>query len=253
VAVTVQLAAQPQLADLVPRSQTFEAGPARVLAQEFVTGTALDVVVARQARPTWHELAADVLRASHDLQTAIVGLRAEAPYEGGDAEPLRADLELLARLGVPGPVVDDLAARIAGASLRRLPQHGDFWPRNVLSTASGWRVLDYESCGQLATPLFDAFHLIRGCAEAAGTGGRHWISLWAEVGAAARPLAEAVRSAAGELDIAAIEVALIAYHISFAAKLHRRGIARERLAVRLRELDDMPSMLARGVVSRLLC
>ncbi len=250
-AVAVSLATQPRLANLVPASQSFVAGPARVLAQEFIEGTALDVVLRGRSRRAWHELAAEVLRSTNVLRVAIGELLLAAAGTNGSAV-LRSDLELLAGLGVNAAALRKLAARAAGADLPLRPQHGDFWPRNVLEAADGWRVLDYESCGQLATPLFDVFHFVRGCADTASGGRRSWLADWANAGRAARPLADEVRRAAGSLNQTGIEAALVAYQVTFVATLYRRGIARDRIEGRLRELAELPALLEAGAMARAL-
>ena len=250
--VTVQLSADPRLSELVPSSRTFIAGPARVLALEFVEGLALDVLIrARQAR-AWHELAAEVLRLTVPLREAIAQLSGSQNRASMDAQSLQADMGLLASLGVNAGVIAELAARLDAANLPTWPQHGDFWPRNILKVAGGWRILDFESCGEPATALYDVFHFIRGCGEAAGSGRGDWIDRWIKAGTAARPLADEVRSAARGLDLASIETALVAYKVKFTATLHRRGIARERIAIHLRELTALPGQLGQGVMRRLL-
>ena len=250
--VTVQLSAQPHLAALVPRSRTFTAGPARILALDFIEGLALDVLIGARHAPAWHELAADVLRSTVPLREAIGALPGEARADQAQAPSWRADLDLLASLGLDAAVTRELAARLDAVILPPEPQHGDFWPRNVLKVTSGWRVLDFESCGEAATPLFDVFHFIRGCGESAGGGRGDWIERWNEVGTTARPLADEVRSAARGLDIVSIEAALVAYKVKFTATLHRRGIARERIVVHLTELAALPGQLDQGVMRRLL-
>lgn len=250
-AVTVELSANPQLRTLVPGSRAFVEGPARVLAQDFIDGSALDVVIRSRRAGAWHELAADVLRSTAPLHEAIRDL-AGTGTESQHVDGLRSDLELLESLGLDASASSALGARLESASLPGGPQHGDFWPRNVLRTESGSRVIDFESCGEVATPLYDVLHFVRGCGEAVDGGRGLWISHWLDAGRASRPLADEVRRAAADLDNASIEAALIAYEVRFAATLHRRGIAGERIVGRLRELDALPKLLDEGVVPRLL-
>lgn len=250
--VTVQLSADPRLATLVPSSCTFIAGPARVLALEFIEGTALDVLIRARSAQAWHQLAADVLRSTTPLREVISEISIEADAADMSATSLKADLDLLAALGLDTRGAGELAARLAGVRLPARSQHGDFWPRNVLSAAGGWRVLDFETCGEAATPLYDVFHFVRGCAEAAGGGRGDWIDRWSKAGPAARPLAEEVRSAARGLEAEVVEGALVAYKVKFTATLHRRGIARERIAVHLQELAALPGQIEQGVIRRLL-
>lgn len=250
--VTVRLAAQPRLNSLVPASQTFITGSARILALEFIEGRALDVVIrARRAR-SWYELAANVLRATAPLHEAIAELGSDGNTGASDGQSLQEDLDQLASLGLGAKSARELSARLQASILPVSPQHGDFWPRNVLGAATGWRVLDFETCGDAATPLFDVFHFIRGCGEAAGNGRGDWITRWIGAGKVAWPLSEEVRRAACGLELESIEAALVAYKVKFTAKLHRRGVARERLAVRLSELEALPRLMENGVVRRLL-
>jgi predicted trehalose synthase len=57
-----------------------------------------------------------------------------------------------------------LRATVAAAGrLRRVPQHGDLWPMNVLRYDGRWLLLDFEIFGRIQVPLYDAFHLVRSC------------------------------------------------------------------------------------------
>lgn len=249
-AVTVRLSQDARCAALLPASQCFVAGPARVLAQSFIEGQALDVLIRTGRAPAWHALAADILHVAAPMLAAIAALGSTAAVER--AADLKDDLDVLVQLGLDAGVCAELAGRLRAVSLPLTPQHGDFWPRNVLRANDGWRFLDFESCGELAPPLFDVFHFIRGCADAVGHDGGHWIERWREVGGAARPLADEVRRAAGTLDTQSIEAALVACQVRFAATLHRRGIARSRIEGRLLELAALPRLLRESVVERLL-
>lgn len=249
---TVSLSLHRATQTLVPRAQTFVAGPARVLAEEFVDGTALDVVIRAQRSHDWHGLAVEALRLAPTLWQAIAELEDPAAQSLADPSSLLSDLALLESLGLDSAASKQLAQRLAEASLPVWPQHGDFWPRNLLQVVGGWKVLDFEACGQIALPLYDVFHMIRGCAAAASAGKGNWIELWAAATSVARPLAEEVRRLAPGLDLPAMETALVSYLVEFAARLHRRGISRERTAGRLRELEALPALLERGVLRRIL-
>lgn len=248
--ITVALSEDARCRPLLPASRCFVAGPARVLAQSFLEGQALDVLISAGRGPSWHALAAEVLRTAAPLHAVIadIGVReAAAP-----AIALDEDLTVLAALGLDPAACVKLAERAAAGALTLASQHGDFWPRNVLRVGDGWRIIDFESCGEPATPLFDVFHFIRGCSEAAGRDAGNWLTRWLDAGRAARALADEVRRAAGGMDVASIEAALVAYTVRFAAALHRRGIARARIEGRLHELAALPRQLDDGVVPRLL-
>ena len=251
VEATVRLSHHRVLGGLVPRSSAFVAGPARVLAQDFVNGVSLDLLLkARHARP-WHDLAADVLRAVAPMWKAI----AEVAVDGSAAlaEPaLLADLSLLEGLGLSHTSVIELASRLRAARLPAQPQHGDFWPRNVLQAEGRWQVLDFENCGEVVLPLYDVFHMVRGCGIAASGNRENWIEAWAAAGAQGQPLADEVRRQAAGLDFVGIEAALVSYLVDFAARLHKRGVSRERTAGRLRELNGLPGLLKGGALRRVL-
>ncbi len=231
--ITVRLSRYPATNAVVPHARTFIAGPARVLAEVFVDGTALDVVIRTRRQKDWHVLAAEALRLGPSLWDAIAEIAAPDSDTVVDREGLLSDLALLESLGLDATAASQLAQRIGAVPLRAWPQHGDFWPRNVLESAAGLKVLDFEACGEAVLPLYDVFHMIRGCGEAASGGKGNWIDLWAAAGTVARPLADEVRRLSRGLDATAIEAALVAYLVEFAARLHRRGISRERTAGRL--------------------
>jgi len=249
---TRQLCRHPASRPFVPEAAAFEEGPARMLVQEFVDGTALDVAIRSRKSPSWHAAAAAALRLARPLWDAISDLSLTPPGNHADLRPLLDDLRLLCGLGLRAEVAASLSAILSRNVLPSFPQHGDFWPRNILASSDGWRIIDFESCGQICLPLYDVFHMVRGCAEATGRGDRSWIEIWNEARSRARPLADAVLQTAGQVSLEQIEAALVAYQVDFAARLHRRGISRERTRGRIRDLDGLPGVIARGEVGRLL-
>ena len=251
-AITTRLSAHPGARGLVPKSTTFVAGPVRVLAGEFVEGTALDVLIRTPPSRPWPDLAAEVLEAASSMWDAISDATDHDTPRAADPKSLLADLELLETLGLDSAASCALARRITAVELSGRPQHGDFWPRNVLRVGDGWRVLDFETCGEVDLPLYDVFHMVRGCAEAAPAGPPNWIERWAAAEAAGGPLVEAVHRSARGMTLPAIEAALTAYMVEFAARLHRRGVSRERTAGRIRELNALPTALEHGTLRRLL-
>lgn len=254
-AVTVILSERAGTRSLVPASRTFTVGPARVLAQEFVAGRSLDMLIRTHHRRNWQQGAAQVLGAATPLWEGIAAAAAGAGFERParvDVAALLTDLDLLASQGVEGGAVRSLRARLESARLPAVPQHGDFWPRNVLVEATGWRVLDFECCGDVMLPLYDVLHFLRGCAEAAEGGliraSRPWLDA---IGQSPVLLGEFQRLAHG-LNGEAVEATLAAYLVDFAARLHRRGISAGRLEGRLRELEALPATLDGGAVRALI-
>jgi Phosphotransferase enzyme family len=251
-ALTVALAARSTTAVLMARSRAFREGSASVLAQEFVPGTALDVLIRAGRGDPWHVLAREVIEAAQPLWPALCAESGMQTQCRVDSATLTADIALLRTLGLDATTEQKLAALISGRALPVSPQHGDFWPRNVLRVDGGWRILDFENAGDVVLPLYDVFHMIRGCGEAARRGQGDWLELWSKAGRSARPLGESLRRSAGNLDARGVEAAMVAYMVDFTARLHRRGNALERTAVRLRELAALPRWLEVGSLQRLL-
>jgi len=53
------------------------------------------------------------------------------------------------------------AIAVAG-TVRRVLQHGDLWPRNILRHDGHWWLVDFDTFGRTQVPMYDAFHLVRG-------------------------------------------------------------------------------------------
>lgn len=255
-AVTELLGSRPATSSLVPPSQTFVVGPARVLAQQFVAGRSLDLLIRTRQRSHWEPTAAQALRAGAPLWEGIadaasaIGFAPSVPRI--DTAVLLEDLDQLASQGVAAAAIASLRARLAPAHLVPVPQHGDFWPRNLLVVNDGWRVLDFECCGDVMLPLYDVLHFLRGCAESASGSQIGSSEPWLAAIAQSDVLRDEFRRATRGLTEDAIEAALIAYLVDFAARLHRRGIAPERIEGRRCELEKLPAALDGGAVRALL-
>lgn len=255
-AVTELMASRPATTGLVPASRSFTVGPARVLAQQFIAGRSLDLLIRTRHRSNWQPVAAQMLREAAPLWDGIADAAAAIGFAPSvsqvDTAALLEDLDQLASQGVAAAAIDSLRARLRSARLAPVPQHGDFWPRNILVVGGSWRVLDFECCGDVVLPLYDVLHFLRGCVEAANDNQISSTEPW--LGAIGRSpvLRDAFRRAVGNLTGETVEAALIAYLVDFAARLHRRGIAPERIAGRRRELETLPAALAGGAVRALL-
>ena len=51
----------------------------------------------------------------------------------------------------------------AAGRVRRVLQHGDLWPRNILRYYGHWWLLDFDTFGRIQVPLYDVFHMVRSC------------------------------------------------------------------------------------------
>lgn len=255
-AVTQLLASRPATAGLVPASRSFTVGPTRLLAQQFIAGRSLDLLIRTRRRGNWQPVAAQVLREAAPLWGGIADVAAAMgfvpPGLRVDVAALLTDLDQLASHGVAAAEMGSLGARLQSAQLVPVPQHGDFWPRNLLVVNGGWRVLDFECCGDVMLPLYDVLHFLRGCVESANGSQISSSESWLGAIGQSSVLRDEFRRAVGSLQEEAVEAALIAYLVDFAARLHRRGIAPERIQGRRRELEGLPAALEGGVVRALL-
>lgn len=255
-AVTELLGNRPATGSLVPPAQTFTTGPARVLAQRFVAGRSLDLLIRKSQRRHWQPTAAQVLHVCAPLWEGIADAATALGFAPSvqrvDTAALLEDLDQLASQGVAAAAIGSLRARLAPAQLAPVPQHGDFWPRNLLVVGDGWRVLDFECCGDVMLPLYDVLHFLRGCAESASGGQIGSSEPWLDAIAQSDVLREQFRCATRGMTKDAVEAALIAYLVDFAARLHRRGIAQERIEGRRRELEKLPAALDGGAIRALL-
>jgi hypothetical protein len=249
---TLHFAGHPETRTLVPTAVTFVEGPARVLAESYLEGTALDVSIRSGKRSAWLEVAGAAIALLKPIASALAGQTPADERGLAHLASLKRDLQLLCAVGLDPMAARALEACVEQARLPPVLQHGDFWPRNLLATQEGWKLIDFENVGEILLPLYDAFHMIRGCGEAAGETHGRWLESWASAGEAARPLTAAFRRVARELGRAEVEAALVAYLVDFAARLHRRGVSRERTASRLQELARVPSLLRAGLVQQMM-
>jgi hypothetical protein len=249
--ITVRLATHPETAALVPPAVAFWDDRIRVLAEDCIEGPALDVQLRSGSRVPWQDLAAQAIRLATPLWRVLDEIVPARAAPSSRRAALTADLELLQSIGLSDGAARGLSRRLDVDALGARQQHGDFWPRNVICSGHRWRVIDFESCGEVSWPLYDAFHMVRGCAEASAAGRQHWLQRWIS-DPASRSLNQAFSALAEGMSPAQVETALCAYLVDFAARLHRRGISRERTAARLRELDTVAGLLDGGLVRRLL-
>jgi hypothetical protein len=246
--VTLAISSHAATSVLVPPATTFVEGPARVLASDFAPGTCLEVLLARGSVSPWHTAAADAIERAAALWPVLAELDLGGSVGRTGGPEWAKAVDDLRSLGVTPEATREIAAPLAGFAPAPRLQHGDFWPRNVLCAREGWTLLDFENCGEIRLPLYDVFHMVRGCAVAANGAHANWLATWADAGASGRRLGRLVRRLAEGMDYDAIEAALVGYLVDFVSRLHRRGNWRSRLEDRLRELEALPSALRRGAL-----
>ncbi len=172
-AVLETLSRDPEITGLVPRTRGFASKRIRVQLTDYVSGPLYLGVLPELDAGEWRRTLREVLDVGHRLSACCPpnwlpagnhDLRAGAT--GGTkaslAEESAPALAYLVRVGLLAESAEPLAGilRAAGDFVRR-PQHGDFWPGNVVYGDAGWCVVDFEEYGRIAVPLYDAFQMIR--------------------------------------------------------------------------------------------
>lgn len=161
-ALLTALSGDPELADLVPPSWSFETGGMRVLLSRYLPGRTLhDLLTSGRARDVHGILSAifercDRLRAATEDASPV---RRQPASLAGRAE---AHLAALRRARPSDDAAIDVleAALAAGGDPGHEVQHGDLWPQNIVRSDESWWLLDFEAYGTVTVPLFDTFQLV---------------------------------------------------------------------------------------------
>jgi glutathione S-transferase len=166
---------------------------------------------------------------------------------------VRGELVRLTEAGLSCSTAEYLEERLGERDVSSVPQHGDFWPRNLVRSGDGWRILDLETCGSIDLPLYDVFHLLRGSVwDAGGKGTGVWLEWWSACQHRLPALRHLVAAQLRDDDSMGGEIALAAYAASFPLRLLRRGISLERVRPWVRELEELPAILEEKVLEKIL-
>jgi hypothetical protein len=255
VQVHMAMVAHPDGRRLAPPAQTFVLGPMRVLVQDYIQGYRFDGVLKEKSRgAAWREPVGAFLAHSAEFWTILEDILAPGTPTDQESRTLARVGEtftVLSGLGLRKSAASRLEGRIGDLILPSRPQHGDFWPRNILELAGGWRILDFESCGEIDLPLYDFFHLVRGALGfAVGWEPGVWLARWAAGGSQRDRFWEAQRRLTERFSVAQIEGTLVCYLSDFCVRLFRRGLSRDALTPWLRELEFLVDGLNEGLVRK---
>lgn len=211
----------------------------------FMLSDPLDRFLTRHDRNTQASYLGEVLDAGASLSLAALD-RPDIFPGAGEAMPLGhlADdvLDTLPGLGVPADLVGAIRDLFdAAGSVPGVPQHGDFWPQNVLRTREGgWCVVDLDNFGDVIAPIYDATHMLRTFDDVSGGGRSPWISRMATPAyATARALLRREMQR-WELTPAQLGGCVLLYLADIAVRVFRRG-APEMFWGRFR--DELPAAL----------
>ena len=162
---TARLSRVPDLADVVPptwsaHTETFDAEVSR-----YIRGDLLEREIASMSGEDLGLALGDIIDAAamvsrHAARVEPALLQGPSDVDLARAAPWLGNALLDAGLGARAWRTLESALARAGRVPRAL-QHGDLWPRNVLSSQGRWHIIDYEQYGSVQVPLYDALHLVR--------------------------------------------------------------------------------------------
>lgn len=174
-------AADPNSRPFVP--QVWSSANERIELQvtRFLRSEPLDRFLRGYDRARQDAMLVEVLDAAASLSSAALarpdvftGVAASRPIAQLAADAIIA----LPALGITPDVATDVRAIFEEAgSVRMVPQHGDFWPQNVLRSDDGtWCVIDLDNFGDVAAPVYDVAHMLRTFDDVSAGGSEPWIS-----------------------------------------------------------------------------
>lgn len=226
----------------VPRAVVIHQGRLRVLAAEAVVGERLDLRLRRRSADEAQDDAAAILRAMDRIRSVVPTPEPSRSLDAG-AE-LAAPLALLERAGQPADTTALIHAAVQG-TWRRQPQHGDLWPGNVIWSAQGPVLLDFESFGEVEHPMFDAWHLVRSTCHARNDHGS-WLDVLSPRSAADqqwRNLLDKVQADTG-VPGGDLRAGLAWYIVRMAATLLARGVPERITRPYLADVHRVAALLA---------
>jgi len=157
----------PALRRIIPRSRDVGSRDLHMSITTYVPGHLL------ASRVTWLRPAALGVTIREILeQMETISQHAAAVDPDDPMRPTHVDLEARAAWAfdaIPPSLLPPSKAALlrttvaAAGRVRRVAQHGDLWPMNVMRYDGRWLLLDFEIFGRIQVPLYDAFHLVRTC------------------------------------------------------------------------------------------
>jgi len=239
----------------LPECAAGSSGSVQVLATRFMSGRNFSHAVRGMPPERWREslfqLTELVTRLGRAAGEGIVALRStERLVLADEAAPY------LAALGdgfLPMAGIEQLDGILkAAGEVHRFPQHGDLWPGNIMLDHDTWRLLDFDSFGQVQVPLFDACHLTMTSMEYLLTGGNGYPRPWLtylerrdELGEGAIAVLHHNAEAHGFSRQQAMG-AVIFYLVELAARLTRRRAEPAISGIPLQELAMIADLTAAG-------
>jgi len=262
-ALYARMSAVPALRRMIPRARDVSSRDLHMSITTYVPGRLLVLRVPWMRRRT---LAATLREILEEMDTisrhaavidpeddAYVDLAAKAAW-AFDAIP--------SSLLAPEKAAVLRATVAAARGLRRVPQHGDLWPMNVIRYDGRWLLLDFEIFGRIQVPLYDAFHLVRSCwalrqgwlhrtvnwlrNPTASTSAPNWIACLRS--SSCDPYRQTLAWARARHGLTSTEAvgALAFYSIDVAARMYLRRLQMDWVEPYLSDLRVLADLLAAG-------
>ena len=238
-------AADPTSRPFVPR--VWSSANARIELQvtRFLRSTPLDRHLRRFDRARRDAMLVDVLDAGASLSVAALA-RPDVFVVAPSTPLVRLAAEALAALPALG-IAPDVAEGVRSAfeqagAVREVPQHGDFWPQNVLRTDDDtWCIIDLDNFGDVAAPVYDAAHMLRTFDDVSAGGSAPWVARIPTPGYAATRAHLRREMERWRLTHAQLGGCVLLYLADIAMRVYQRG-APELFWGRFR--DEVPVALA---------
>jgi hypothetical protein len=254
-AVLTTLGADRRTRENVPRTWGVKSEGLQLLISDYIHGTSFDRTVVNLTTARWVESMMQILDVeSRVAQTVAHVLPGRIEGRVSLREAALPSLNYLASTGLldaDAIAVMDQALRLGGR-VESQPQHGDLWPQNIVESQGSWRLLDFESFGEVVVPLYDAWHLLRKCSDLRRDSARKghaipevWIDRLVGRGDESAASWHTISVAARQHGLGATQIVagLVFYLTHIATEFHKRGGPRWYWIPHIREARRLASAL----------
>jgi hypothetical protein len=247
------LASLEQLDSIVPYFGSAHGSGLSLLVTPFIRGQMYSNLLPFLDNSTWETYTARILAAGRTITAAAAAHLTEYSAQVQVTLSTLASPELahFTHGLLDEPATDALAGAISrSGNIVPSPQHGDFWPGNVVIDGGRPVILDFEQFGLVTVPMYDVFHFLRTSSDIRLRSARRkawtpWIRrLIAETaeGVFMRGVIDAEAQMAG-VPYRSLPGLLTYYVLEIARRYHRRGTHYAHL---LHEVRVLATMLKAG-------
>jgi phosphotransferase family enzyme len=162
-----RMSMEPALRHVLPSARAVGSTDLHMAISAYVPGRAFEPRVPRMRTGKLHAAIQEILLLMETIALRAVVVDPEL-FGGQTRINLAAEAEwafdtIPPALFAPGQAAVVRDAISAAGTVRRVLQHGDLWPRNILWYDGHWWLLDFDTFGRIQVPLYDVFHMVRSC------------------------------------------------------------------------------------------